>query len=134
MPGRFTFSKEEKLYSRKAISLLFEKGRSFRHGSYKIIWMKDKKNSSLPARTAISVGKKNIRSAVNRNRIKRLIREAWRKNKHQLYSCLEDHDIQINIMIIFSGGKIPEYTHTEEQIKVLIEKFSLHLTGIFEKD
>lgn len=134
MPGRFTFSKEEKLYSRKAISLLFEKGRFFRYGPYTIIWQKEEDSSSFPARTAISVGKKNIRSAVDRNRIKRLIREAWRKNKYRLYTCLEELDLQVNIMIIFSGNKIPEYSHTEENVKMLIEKFSLHLTGIFKKD
>ncbi len=130
---RYGFGKKEKLCSRKVISLLFEKGNSFNEQPFRLVWTLNTDNIPFPAQTAISVGKKNIRQAVERNRIKRLIREAWRLNKDIIYNTLEKHKLQLYLMIIYSGPANIEYHDVEAGIKKLVNKFSLHLTTVSEK-
>ncbi len=89
--------------------------------------MKSSNKLPFPVLTALSVGKKSFPESVSRNRIKRLIREVWRVNKDQLYLHLKQMNIQIYLMIIYSGEKIPEYNKLETQMRNLVEKFSVHL-------
>ncbi|MEA1886769.1 MAG: ribonuclease P protein component [Bacteroidota bacterium] len=126
--NKYTFSKKERLCSRKVISQLFENGNSFYSEPFRVLWLKSDNILPYPAQTAISVGKKSFAGAVERNRLKRLIREAWRLNKHKLYKQLEKLNMQIAVMIIYSGNKIPEYLELEAQMEELISKFSLHLS------
>ena len=130
--NKFTYSKKEKLCSRKVISRLFENGNSFYSEPFRLLWLKSEDINPFPALTGVSVGKRSFPRAVDRNRIKRLIREAWRINKHQLYSQLEKLNLQIFIMIIYAGNKMPEYREIEVQMKDLVGKFSLHLTASSE--
>ena len=130
--NKFTYSKKEKLYSRKVISRLFENGNSFYSEPFRLLWLKSEDINPYPAHAGVSVGKRSFPRAVDRNRIKRLIREAWRINKHQLYRQLEKLNLQIFIMIIYAGDKMPEYRELEAQMKDLVGKFSLHLTVISE--
>ena len=125
-----TYSKKEKLCSRKDISRLFENGKTFYSEPFRLLWLKSEDILPFPAMTGISVGKKSFPKAVDRNRVKRLIRETWRINKHHLYSQLEQINIQLVIMIIYSGDKMPEYGELKERMQETIRKFSLHLRTI----
>jgi ribonuclease P protein component len=125
--NKFTYSKKEKLCSRKVITELFENGNAFYSESFRLLWLKSDDINPFPALSAISVGKKSFSKAVDRNRIKRLIREAWRLNKHYLYNELEKLNIQIVIMIIYTGDKVPDYNELEQQMQNLIRKFLPHL-------
>ncbi|MCA6380800.1 MAG: ribonuclease P protein component [Cytophagales bacterium] len=80
---RFTFKKEEKLTSEKWIKELFEKGSSFYLSPLKVIYLLHP-NQDLPNQVLISVPARNFKRAVDRNRIKRQLREAYRLHKHQL--------------------------------------------------
>jgi ribonuclease P protein component len=80
---RFTFKKEEKLTSEKWIKELFEKGSSFYLSPLKVIYLPHP-NQELPNQVLISVPARNFKRAVDRNRIKRQLREAYRLYKHQL--------------------------------------------------
>mgnify|MGYP006279894775 CR=1 FL=1 len=126
--NNFTYSKKERLCSPGAISLLFEKGNSFHYGPFTLMWMQREDEQIYRALTAVIVGKKSVRKAVKRNRVKRLIREGWRKNKNILYSRLEQLDMKISVVIIYTGHKEPEYADLESRMKTLLQKFSLHLS------
>ena len=126
---RFTFSKKEKLCSRKVIASLFHHGNSFYSGPFRVLWIKSSDKLPFPALMAISVGKKSLPAAVKRNRVKRLVREAWRLNKHKLYALLEEMNMQLYIMLIYTGDEIPEYASLERQVDKLVGNFSLHLTA-----
>ena len=73
------YPKKEKLKGKDDIALLFKKGKWFSHGSLRIVFVKCE-GDGLP-KFGVSVAKKIYKKAVDRNRIKRLLREAYRLNK-----------------------------------------------------
>jgi ribonuclease P protein component len=82
--GKFTFKKEERLSKDKLIQELFEKGSSFYLYPFKVIFMKHPDPAFPVHQILISVSKRNFKRAVDRNTVKRRIREAYRLNKNQL--------------------------------------------------
>ena len=80
--GQFTFSKKERLSKEKDIQELFKKGSSFYLFPFKIIYIR--RPEADIHQVLISVSKKNFKTAPDRNRIKRIIREGYRLNKHIL--------------------------------------------------
>ena len=69
----------------------------------------------------VSVSKRNFKSAVRRNRIKRLMREAYRKNKQ--IACDSGHTKKHIFMFIYQGREEPSYLLIEERMKELLAKF-----------
>jgi ribonuclease P protein component len=129
MSRQYTFSKEERLCSKKAIDRLFEDGFSFFSHPFTVVWQPYQASSSLPARTGISVPKKNFKKAVDRNRIKRVTREAWRHQKKTLYNILEQHNMRIVIMLIYNGRELPSPDEMNKNIKKLINRLAVHLNS-----
>lgn len=122
------FRKNERLCSRKTIEELFSNGKSFYCQSFQVIWNHADDTLQAPARIAVSVPKKNFRSAVQRNRIRRKIREAYRHRKHVLYENLEKSGRRIVFMIIFKGSTEPDYNElfqlTGKIISILTEQIT----------
>jgi|TARA_B110000285_G_scaffold189047_1_gene215527 ribonuclease P protein component len=118
---RLTLSKEEKLKSRKLIEKLFIEGDSLKEYPLRLKYLKirDENNS---VKVAFSVPKRNFKLAVDRNRIKRLLRESYRKNK-----------------VVFVEGLIGEYilmfmyTDSIEWSQVDLDKKILRLMNKFVK-
>ena len=119
-----TFSKSERLCSKKAIEALFEKGKSFYCSPFLIIWTYSTSDIPYPAQVAFSVSKKGFKLAVTRNLIKRRIREAYRKNKAILYDFLTASDKKIVFTMIFRQNSVPDYITVENSIKEMINLFS----------
>ncbi|WP_422008963.1 ribonuclease P protein component [Roseivirga pacifica] len=77
---RNTFPKRERLYKKKLIQELFDKGSSFYLYPFKVIYF-DTKEENVPNQVLFSVSKRKFKTAVARNRIKRQLREGYRLNK-----------------------------------------------------
>ncbi|MHA7102908.1 ribonuclease P protein component [Roseivirga pacifica] len=77
---RNTFPKTERLYKKKLIQELFDKGSSFYLYPFKVIYF-DTKEENVPNQVLFSVSKRKFKTAVARNRIKRQLREGYRLNK-----------------------------------------------------
>jgi ribonuclease P protein component len=122
----FSFRKEERLKSRKAIEQLFNKGNSFHVYPLRLVWCEsNEKRGSFPVQFSLSVSKKAFKSAVIRNRIKRKVREAWRLNKPKLYMDIGISDRQFDFMII--------YTSREELTSLEIHNRMRKIIAIFLK-
>ena len=112
----FTFSKFDRLSSKKLIDRLFEKGKSFQAGGLRIFYYEEKLETGFPVQSLISVSKRKFKRATDRNRIKRLIRENLRLNKKVLYEFLETENKQFLIGIVFTQNKIPDFSAIQTDI------------------
>ena len=81
-----SFGKDEKLKSKKLIDILFQEGKSVKKYPLKLIYLPITNPEIKNFKTGVSVPKKLVKTAVGRNRIKRLMREAFRKNKYLVTS------------------------------------------------
>ncbi len=116
-----TFTKAERLSSKVAIDKLFETGKSFHSAPFKICWLETIESKS-PVQIVISVPKRSFKRSVDRNRLKRLIREAYRKNKNSFYEKLENK--KILLMFIFTSKAMIEYTEMEEKIIIALQRLN----------
>jgi len=105
---RYTFKKEEKLKSRKTIEQLFREGKSFSNFPFRVLW-KFTGTSTAPLQTGFAASSKHFKKAVDRNRIKRLMREAYRLQKNDLQEHLKERQKQLAVFIIYVGNELPEY-------------------------
>ncbi len=118
---RQTFNKQERLKSKKRIEQLFAEGRTLTAFPLKMVFLQLEHESPTLFQVGVSVSKRNFKSAVRRNRIKRLMREAYRKNKQ--IACESEHTKKHIIMFIYQGREEPNYLLVEERMKELLEKF-----------
>jgi ribonuclease P protein component len=118
---RFTFKKEERLCSKKLFDKLFTDGSSFLVYPMKIVFIETGFEGKYPVKAAFSVRKKLFRKAVRRNLIKRRMREAYRCNKHLLYSRL-GHEKKIALIFIYVGKDIAEYKVIEAGVKKALNR------------
>jgi ribonuclease P protein component len=120
MHNKQTFKKSEKLCHKRLIQKLFTHGKSFYDHPFKVIYCYNFDPRQLmnthPVRVLLTVSKKHFKKAVDRNRVKRLMRESYRKNKSQLYRTLTDRDKKLLLAIIFTGRELPRYADVEKKI------------------
>jgi len=76
------------------------------------------------AQVLISVPKKNFKRAVDRNKIKRLIRESYRVNKFLLYSSLERNNKQLAIGILYTSKIMEPFSLIQEKIIAVLTKLA----------
>ena len=113
---KFAFPKEEHLCRKKLIEELFGKqGSSFGVYPLRIVWIRSPAPSAAPPQVLISVSKRTFKRAVDRNRIKRLIREAYRLNKYRLIEQPGGHPIAL-LGIIFTGKEKSPLTLVEKKL------------------
>ena len=113
---KYIFPKEEHLCRKKLIEELFSK-QSSSFGVYplRIVWIKAAAPTSVPPQVLISVSKRTFKRAVDRNRLKRLIREAYRLNKYRLTEQPNGHEIAL-LGIIFTGKEKSPLTLVEKKL------------------
>ncbi|MBK5213238.1 MAG: ribonuclease P protein component [Flavobacteriaceae bacterium] len=111
------FPKTEKLKSSKTIENLFMEGKTYSKFPIKIFFLpKDAMENNL---AAFAVPKRNFKLAVNRNRVKRQLREAYRLNKHLLE---EIHGKKFVMLFLFLGKVKPQYAELENAMAKLLKK------------
>ncbi len=117
----FTYSKAEKLKSRKIIDLLFSEGKSVSKYPLRLVYAPtvgvDEK-----LLFGVSVSKRNFKNAVDRNYFKRVLRECYRLNKHLLY---ENLDKPYAMMFFYQTKERLSYQEIHEKTLQLFEKWIL---------
>lgn len=115
----FKFPKEEKLKSEKQIQAIFEKGSSIVVYPIKLVYLRTSVGN-VKIQAGVTVPKKNFRSAVHRNKIKRLLRENYRLHKHYIFNKIEGN---YAFMFLYLGKEIPSYGQIEGSMIKILEKF-----------
>lgn len=119
----YSFSKEERLCSVKLIDKLFHNGSSFLLYPFRIVWLRESLPAENPVQVLISVPKKKFKRAVDRNLLKRRIREIYRLQKSEhLYPFLADHSVTLILGINYIGNEIGEYTFLQKKFNAAILK------------
>jgi ribonuclease P protein component len=122
----FSFSKKEHLCGNKAISELFARGKRLSTavdgGGIKCIYEEVAyiSEGAGVSKVLISVPKKNLKRAVDRNHIKRLIRESYRHEKH----IISNSDIFFNIAFIYNGAADIPYFKVREMVRTILTKIA----------
>lgn len=113
--------KEQRLYKKKAIDQLFGKGKGFNLYPFRVVVYMHPSEDDEPSipRFLVSVSKKRFHHAVKRNKVKRLVREAWRRNKSQLIVKCEERKITFDIALVYTATIILSYEEIEKKIKQL---------------
>lgn len=118
------FPKIEKLKSTKDIDGLFNGGKSIHEAPIRAIYKKKAEKTKITLNVGVSVPKKLIKLAVNRNLLKRRMREAYRLNNHQLKQTLIDSETQLNVMFVYTSKQILSYIEIEDKIKVILNRLN----------
>lgn len=124
---QFTLGKQERLKGRKAIEQLFEGGERFLATPFRVHyrWCDEKKNA---LHFGVGVSARNFKKAVQRNRIKRLVREAWRLQKIPLQQKLKEQNRCLHVFFIYTATEMPMYKLIYEKTGAVIDKLE-KITG-----
>jgi ribonuclease P protein component len=119
-----SFSKSEHLCGEKRINRLFINGDAFISYPLRVVYLIEPKTDTESASVLVSVSKKRFKRAINRNRLKRLIREAYRLNKQILTEKLIEKELQIHIAFSYVSDEEMNFANVEKKMKVTLEKLT----------
>ncbi|MES1217983.1 MAG: ribonuclease P protein component [Bacteroidota bacterium] len=132
MAKQFTLGKNERLKSRKLIEQLFKEGKTFTVSPFRVSFIynaglliddnTDKKQLQHNLKFGVGAGTKNFKKATDRNRIKRITKEAWRLQKKVLHEKLKEKNSSLNIFFIYTGRELPDYETVYNKVGVILNK------------
>jgi ribonuclease P protein component len=122
-----TFQKTEILKSKTVFGELVQKGAFVKKFPFVLLWKKMETSQEFPIRIAFSVSKKRFPLAVDRNAMKRKIREIYRLNKHNWYAKL---DANYAVLLIYTSNEKRKTAEMEIQLKNVFDLFISHAEPI----
>ncbi len=105
----------------KVIQKLFKEGKSFSHFPLRIIYM-EMENQDSALKAGFTVSTRHFKQAVDRNRIKRLMRESYRLQKNNLANELVMHNKKLAVFFIYTAAELPKYNEVYEKIGSALER------------
>ena len=118
--------KSQRIYKKKAVQTLFEEGKGFSLYPFRVIihlYDAENQEDALP-RILVSVSKKRFHHAFKRNRVKRLIRESWRKNKSELMKLCLENNKTLDVAFVYNATVILKYDEIEGKMKQVVERLA----------
>ena len=117
-----SYSHKEKLKSKKLIEQLFSEGQSIASYPLRLVYLKTTFDDEVVQfKTGVSVSKRHFKNAVDRNRIKRLLREAYRLNKTEYFNNILS---SYALMILYIGNDGTDFDSVNSKMKQLLDAFS----------
>jgi ribonuclease P protein component len=130
MEKKFTLKKVERLKRRKVIEKLFSEGRAVTSFPIRVQYKMDDPLLTVSLQAGFSVSSRNFKKAVDRNRIKRLLREAYRLQKAPLEQALQTKQQQLALFLIYTGKELPAYALIKEKVEVVLKKLLQAIQGV----
>ncbi|GHE23500.1 ribonuclease P protein component [Sphingobacterium griseoflavum] len=130
----YTFTKEERLCSKRLIDGLFHNGSSFVLYPYRIVFLlanNQHDNDGPPAQCILSVSKKRFKRAVDRNFIKRRMREAYRLQKSSLYGFLHEHSVHLLVAFQYIGKEKLPSVQLHQRMGLVLDKLKDESSKVF---
>ena len=132
----YTLGKTERLKSRKRLEALFKEGKSFAHFPFRVYYILASESKTEPHTPplvfGVGVGTRNFKKAVDRNRIKRLIREAYRLQKQLLVHKLNERGGRMDLFFIFTGKEMPDYSFLFQHMQTVLQKLEQRIDQSYE--
>lgn len=129
----FGFSKPEKLKKKAVIDDIFLKGKAIQKNSFAFLYLEQPNAAGVPVQAMFAVSKRNFKHATDRNRIKRLMREAWRTQKNLVYEKAIAQQKQYAVCLMFKGREIPPFSIVNTTVKELLERFCKSIAAMQNK-
>jgi len=121
MTERKTFSKEERLCSKRLIDDLFHNGSSFLIYPYRVVFMRIQGTAKV--QVLLSVPKRRFRLAVHRNLLKRRMRECYRQQKgERLYPAIQGKPYGLAVAIHYVGKELLDFAFMRERMAAVLAK------------
>jgi len=117
-----TYPRSEKLKSRKLIQELFAKGKSVSVAPVKCLFLLKPEGMNELIQTGVGVSARNFRKSVQRNRIKRMMREAYRNNNHSLHQALSQQQTSLALFMLYLGKDMPQWDELQTAVKLALNK------------
>jgi ribonuclease P protein component len=120
--------KYERICKDNDIQALFDKGEGFSVYPFRVVFLfRHDESRPITVRLLVSVSKKRFHHAFKRNRVKRLVRETWRRNKAPLYEICERDNISLDVALVYTATVIHSYEEvfekTRKAVNELIKKY-----------
>ena len=122
MAGTFSYNKFEKLKSSKQIELLFAQGKSISSFPVKVFYLPVDNSPLHPVQVGVGVSARNFKKAVDRNTIKRRLREAYRLHKLPLHEHLMAQQKSVTVFILWIDKQLPTTEALHDLMPAVVEK------------
>lgn len=120
---RATFRKNERLTGRDAINAVVKNGRAMNEAPFRIVGLITSLDSTSPAQVAFAIPKRYVHDAVDRNLIRRRIREAYRMDKERWYAPLRAADKQCAWLLIYQSSHSLAFTETRSRLSSVLDRW-----------
>ncbi len=124
------FPKSEHLYGEIRIENLFKTGERFLVHPIKVVYAFVPREDE-PVRAMFSVPKRNFKHAVDRNRIKRLMRESYRLQKSDLRMLMAEKNKSVHVAFTYIHNELPEYEYVNKKMTRIIGKLTESINSKF---
>lgn len=125
-----TLCKSERLDKKKIIDKMFSGvARSFSIFPLRVVYLPVEELEE-PVAILVSVSKRRFKRAVKRNRVKRQIREAYRKNKHELLQALQGKEQQLAVAFIYLSDRLTDSAEIEQRMKTALARLAENVSSL----
>ena len=128
MSKKFTLGKTERLKSRKIIDQLFSEGKAFTQSPFRVHYL-FAGTMTAPLQFGAGASTRNFKKAVDRNRIKRLIKEAWRLQKPLVAETVKEQNTPLAVFVIYTAKELPAYDEVVDKMQKITGRLCTLVTA-----
>ena len=116
------FGKSERLKSKKTIEDVYSHGQQIKKFPFLLKYLRTSIEKGAKVQIVVSIPKRNVKKATDRNRLKRQIKEVYRLNKKELFELINKQEKDLALFLIYTGGVDVEYQLLESKLKLILQE------------